>query len=55
MADFDALTGFKGFFNDFDKAVYGVAGLLLGQSRMVGHVPNNIGFCEGHGAKYVDG
>jgi hypothetical protein len=53
MADFNALTGFKGFFDDFDKVVYGAAGLLLGESRFVGYGPNDIGFCEGHDANYL--
>ena len=53
MADFNALTGFKGFFDDFDKTVHGVAGLLLGESHLVGYGPNDIGFCEGHDANYL--
>ena len=52
MADFNVLTGFKGFFDNFDKAIYGVSGLLLGESRTVGHGLNNIGFGEGHDANY---
>jgi hypothetical protein len=50
MAYFNVLTGFKGAFDDFDKAIYGVAGFLLGESRPFRHGPNNIGFCEGHDA-----
>jgi hypothetical protein len=53
MADFNALTGFKGAFDDFDKAVHGVAGLLAGESRLVGYGPHDIRFCEGHDANYL--
>ena len=53
MADFNALTGFKGFFDDFDKTVYAVTGLLLGESRIIGYGPNDIGFCEGHDANCI--
>ena len=42
MADFNVLTGFKGFFDDFDKAIYGVSGLLLVESRTVGRGLNNV-------------
>ena len=55
MADFYALTGFKRVYDDFDKVVDGKAGFLLRESRTFGHVPNNIGFCEGHGAKCFTG
>ena len=53
MADFNALTGFKGAFDDFDEAVYRVAGLLPGESCLIGYGPNDIGFCEGHDANYL--
>ena len=54
MADYNVLTGFKSFFESSHKAIYGVSGLLLGESRTVGHGLNNIGFCEGHDANYFN-
>jgi hypothetical protein len=50
MADFNAITGFKGFFDDFDKTAYGVVGLFEGEPRLIGYIPNDIGFGEGHDA-----
>ena len=55
MPDFYALTGFKRVYDDFDKVVDGKAGFLLRESRKFGHVLNNIGFGEGHDAKYFKG
>lgn len=53
MGDVNALAGFKGPFDNFNEAVYGTAGLLPAESRLVGYGPHDIGFCEGHDANYL--
>ena len=55
MDEFNVLTGFKGAFDNFDKCIYGVAGFFLGESRTLGHGPDDICFCKGHDSKYFSG
>jgi hypothetical protein len=53
-ANFNDLTGFKSAFDDLNEAVYGVSGLLTREAHLIGYVPNDIGFCEGHDANYLN-